>query len=87
MKLVSTKFIDLVPVERFRHKPMGMYDGRFLMELLQCHKVCEIGGDKLRRPPVVALRIKSNINCTNTNNLLVIRLQLCYCYRQIICIN
>ncbi len=25
------------------------------MELLQWHKVCEIDGDKLRRPPVVAL--------------------------------
>ncbi len=27
MKLVSTKFTDLVPVEQFHHKPMGMYDG------------------------------------------------------------
>ncbi len=27
MKLVSTKFTDLVPVEQFNHKPMGMYDG------------------------------------------------------------
>ena len=26
------------------------------MELLQWHKVCELGGDKLHRPPVVALR-------------------------------
>ncbi len=25
------------------------------MELLQCHKVCEIGGEELHRPPVVAL--------------------------------
>ncbi len=25
------------------------------MELLQCHKVWEIGGDELHRPPVVAL--------------------------------
>ncbi len=28
---------------------------RFVMELLQWHKVCEHGGDKLHRPPVVAL--------------------------------
>ena len=27
MKLVSTKFTNLVPVEQFNHKPMGMYDG------------------------------------------------------------
>ncbi len=27
MKLVSTKFTDLVPMEQFIHKPMGMYDG------------------------------------------------------------
>ena len=26
------------------------------MELLQWHKVCEIGGDKLQRPPMVALK-------------------------------
>ncbi len=25
------------------------------MELLQWHEVCELGGDKLHRPPVVAL--------------------------------
>ncbi len=41
---------------------MGKYDGglketniihshRFVMELLQWHKVCEIGGDELNRPP------------------------------------
>ena len=29
---------------------------RFVMELLQWHRVCELGGDKLHRPPVVALR-------------------------------
>ncbi len=28
---------------------------RFVMELLQWHKVCELGGDKFHRPPVVAL--------------------------------
>ncbi len=69
MKLVSTKFTDPVPVEQFNHKPMVMHDGgllrlkettiihshRFVMELLQCLKVCEIGGDELHRPPVVAL--------------------------------
>ncbi len=25
------------------------------MELLQCHKVCEIVGDELHRPPVVGV--------------------------------
>ncbi len=30
MKLVSTKFTDLVPMEQFIHKPMGMYDGGLL---------------------------------------------------------
>ncbi len=52
MELVSTKFTNLVPLEQFHHKPMVMYD---VMELLQWHKVCELGGDKLHRPPVVAL--------------------------------
>ncbi len=28
------------------------------MELLKWHKVCELGGDKLHRPPVVALKMK-----------------------------
>ncbi len=27
-----------------------------MMELLQCDKVCVIGGDELHRPPIVALR-------------------------------
>ncbi len=27
------------------------------MELLQWHKVCEVGGEELHRPPVVALNI------------------------------
>ncbi len=36
MKLVSTKFTDLVPMEQFIHKPMGMYDGGLLsLALLQ----------------------------------------------------
>ncbi len=30
VKLVSTRFTDLVPVEQFNHKPMGMYDGGLL---------------------------------------------------------
>ena len=61
MKLVSTNLTNLVPLEQFHHKPMGMYDGGFLCDgmapapLLQWHKVCEIGGDELHRPPVVAL--------------------------------
>ena len=31
------------------------------MELLQWHKVCELGGDKLHRPPVVALNVISTV--------------------------
>ncbi len=27
------------------------------MELLHWHNICELGGDKLHRPPVVALNI------------------------------
>ncbi len=46
MELVSTKFTKLVPLDRFH---------MFVMELLQWHKVCEIGGEELHRPPVVAL--------------------------------
>ncbi len=35
------------------------------MELLQWHKVCELGGDKLHTPPVVAL---TNQQLPATNN-------------------
>ena len=35
MKLVSTKFTDLVPVEQFNHKPMGIYDGGHLTLVTQ----------------------------------------------------
>ncbi len=31
------------------------------MELLQWHKICELGGDKLHRPPVVALMKNRNV--------------------------
>ncbi len=71
MKLVSTNLISLVPLEHFHKKPMGVYHGgllkcqlkeitiihshMFVMELLHWHKVCELGGDKLHRPPMVAL--------------------------------
>ncbi len=70
MKLVSTNLKNLVPLEQFHQKPTGVYDGslleettithfhRFVMELLYWHKVCEFGGDKLHRPPVVALSEK-----------------------------
>ncbi len=39
---------------------------RFVMELLHWYKVCEPGGDKLHRSPVVALivQIFFNIKCT-----------------------
>ena len=36
------------------------------MELLQWHRVCELGGDKLHRPPVVAL-IAPLLHETHTN--------------------
>ena len=48
---------------------MVMYDGgllkettiihyhRVVMELLQWHMVCELGGEKLHRPPMMALRM------------------------------
>ncbi len=56
MELVSTKFTNLMPLQQFHHKPMVMYNyHRFVMELLQWHKVCEVGGEELHRPPVVAL--------------------------------
>ncbi len=29
---------------------------RFVIGLIQRHKVCKLGGDKLHRPPVVALK-------------------------------
>ncbi len=35
-----------------------IHSHRFWMELLQCHKVCDIGGDELHRPPVVALTLR-----------------------------
>ena len=38
-----------------------IHSHRFVNELLHRHKVCELGGDKLHRPPVVAL--KQNIYC------------------------
>ncbi len=41
MKLLPTNLTNLVTLE----------------QLLQWHKVCELGGDKLHRPPVVALRV------------------------------
>ena len=62
VKLVSPKFTNRVPVEQFHHKPMTtiIHSHRFLMELLQWHKVCEISEDNLHRPPVVALRVPIN---------------------------
>ncbi len=30
---------------------------RFVMELLQLHKVCEIGGEELHRPPRGGLKV------------------------------
>ena len=67
VKPVTTSLTNLVPLEQFHQKPTGVYGGglhhtfqivhsqRFVMELLHWHKVCELGGDKLHRPPVVAL--------------------------------
>ncbi len=39
MKLISTKLTNIVALEQSHHR----------------HKVCKLGGDKLHRPPVVAL--------------------------------
>ena len=47
-KLISTNLTNLVALEQSHQKPVGV--------LLHRHKVCELGGDKLQRPPVVALR-------------------------------
>ncbi len=59
MKLVSTNLTNLVALEQFHLKPTGVYGGanlrRFVFALLHWHKVCELGGDKLQRAPVVAL--------------------------------
>ena len=56
MKLVSTNLTNLVALEQFHQKPMGVCDShKFVIELLHWHKVCEVGGDKLHRPPMVAL--------------------------------
>ncbi len=75
VKLVSTNLTKLVPLEQFHQKPLGVYDvagsHRFVMELIHWHKVCELGGDKLHRPPplVVALR-NANIRSMTLLNVL-----------------
>ncbi len=54
VKLVSTNLTNLEALEQFNQKPMQskhcmvVYD---VIELLHWHKVCELGGDKLYRPP------------------------------------
>ncbi len=47
MKLVFTKFVNLVPLEQCHHKCMGMYGGGFVMALLQWHMVYKLGEDEL----------------------------------------
>ncbi len=68
MKLIFTKFVNLVPLEQCHHKLMGRYGGdvlrfafpwvcesQIVMALLQWHMVYKLGEDELHRPPVVAL--------------------------------
>ena len=71
MKLISSKLTSLVSLEQTQLKPIGRYGGglhklalkrttsthslRFVIGLIKQHKVCKLVGDKLHRPPVVAL--------------------------------
>ena len=60
MELVSTKFTNLVPLEQFHHKPMVIiHYHRFVMEFLQWHKVCEIGGEE--QTPRGGLKVRINL--------------------------
>ncbi len=45
------------------------YQHRFVMELLQWHKVCEVGGEELHRPPVVALNATTKCCCYDSSVL------------------
>ncbi len=51
VKLISSKLTNLLSLEQSEVKHIG----RFVIGLIQRHKVCKLGGDKLHRPPVVAL--------------------------------
>ena len=44
----------------------------FVMELLQWHKVCGLGGDKLHRPPMVALTHSADKLCPEDHSLRII---------------
>ena len=58
MKLISTKFTNLVSLEQSYHKPMGMYGGVPLSWQYTgtFDVIPKLGGDELHRPPVMALR-------------------------------
>ena len=63
MKLVSTNLTNLVALEQHSH--------RFVIALLHWHKVSELGGDKLHRPPVVALtghHLKGQLDESNSSS-------------------
>ncbi len=48
--------IGAFPSQTYGKETTIIHYHRFVMELLQWHKVCEIGGEELHRPPVVALK-------------------------------
>ena len=52
-KLIFIKLINIVPLEQCHHRPIKAtihtHPNRFVMELLQWHKICKISGDKLHR--------------------------------------
>ncbi len=71
MRLVFTNLTNLVALEQFLPKPTGVHDGSANLRRppsciptvsTQGHKVCELGGDKLHRPPVVALRGRPSLS-------------------------
>ena len=47
--------MDIISSVRAAHQTTVIHSHRFVMELLHWHKFCELGVDKLHRPPVVAL--------------------------------
>ena len=52
MKLISSKLTNLLSLEQSQSKHIERYG---VIGLIQRHKSCKLGGDKLHRPPVVAL--------------------------------
>ena len=61
VKLVSTNFTNLVPVEQFHHKPVGMYDGG-LLKLAPGWDVYKSRGRGSNFHPLKALRTLQSHN-------------------------